>query len=125
MSKRVTIRLPDDDAAMLEKSAEFMGTNTSETIRLALRYLCLDEQPKVEVVERIDEQPFRKAVGDLNKVGNNLNQITRLAHVQNVDAVAEDIEPVLREVRGAAGELNLIAKSIVRERDFGRYRWLA
>lgn len=125
MSKRVTIRLPDDDAALLEKSAEFLGTNTSETVRLALRYLCLDERPKVEVIERIDEEPFRQAVGDLNRVGNNLNQITRLAHVQNVSAVAEDIAPVLSEVRGAARELNLIAKSIVYERSFGRHRWLA
>lgn len=77
MSTRVTVRLSDAEARLLDEAASYIGSSRSHALRAALRYLCLDEKPRVEQVYCVTDPSVEKLLAEFSRQGNNLNQIAR------------------------------------------------
>ncbi len=92
MSKRVTVRLPEEDARLLEEASRVLGDSKSNTMRAALRYLCLEDKPRVDRVYYVADPSLQAMQSEFARQGNNLNQIARKLHAQG--APAETIERI-------------------------------
>lgn len=92
MSKRVTVRLPEEDARLLEEASRVLGDSKSNTMRAALRYLCLEDKPRVDHVYYVADPSLQAMQSEFARQGNNLNQIARKLHAQG--APAETIERI-------------------------------
>lgn len=92
MSKRVTVRLPEEDARLLEEASRVLGDSKSNTMRAALRYLCLEDKPRVDHVYYVADPSLQALQSEFARQGNNLNQIARKLHAQG--APAETIERI-------------------------------
>ena len=90
MSTRVTVRLSDAEARLLDEAASYIGSSRSHALRAALRYLCLDEKPRVEQVYCVTDPSVEKLLAEFSRQGNNLNQIAR--HLNKGGAPEEVIE---------------------------------
>lgn len=92
MSKRVTVRLPEEDARLLEEASRILGDSKSNTMRAALRYLCLEDKPRVDHVYYVADPSLQAMQSEFARQGNNLNQIARKLHAQG--APAETLERI-------------------------------
>lgn len=71
--KRVTIRMTDDLYDMIAKGANTANVPMTEYIRMLLT----KKEPVIRYEVVFDNPELLKALGDLGKVGSNLNQIAR------------------------------------------------
>lgn len=84
-SKRIRIRLSDEELAELEVQAQ--GRSLPELIRETL-------EKELQTLPSIPEADPRIA-GQLSQAGNRLNQLVRLAHTGHA---SEQLEPLLRQL---------------------------
>ena len=75
-SVKYTLRLTDGEIKKFERLSEITGRNTADLIREKL-FRGKFPEPKLA---RIDLNTF----SELKKIGNNLNQLTRLAHTNRI-----------------------------------------
>lgn len=106
MSKRVTVRLSDAEVRLLDEAAGYLGSSRSHVLRAALRYLCLDEKPRVEKVYCVTDRNLEKLLAEFSRQGNNLNQIAR--HLNSGGVPAE----IMGELQRALETLENSHKSV-------------
>ena len=92
--KLQAIRLTVEEHAALVKRAEQAGMSIGAFIR---HQALGDAGPRSVRRLSLDAVLIRKAIGQLNYVGNNLNQLTRLANMGDLDEPRE-LAPVLRKI---------------------------
>lgn len=109
--RRVTVRLGDEEAEVVRGTASALGVTESEVMRLALAALA-DRLPD-GVTERATAAPVSRdvvemrdaldrAVAGIRRIGVNVNQVVRMAHVAGW---SDDVVPEVRELPGAIDEL--------------------
>lgn len=109
--RRVTVRLGDEEAEVVRGTASALGVTESEVMRLALTALAgrlpddVTERATAapvsrEVVEMRDA--LDRAVAGIRRIGVNVNQVVRMAHVAGW---SDDVVTEVRELPGAIDEL--------------------
>lgn len=109
--RRVTVRLGDEEAGVVRGTASALGVTESEVMRLALAALAgrlpdgVTERATAapvsrEVVEMRDA--LDRAVAGIRRIGVNVNQVVRMAHVAGW---SDDVVTEVRELPGAIDEL--------------------
>ena len=88
-TERVTVRFTPLEYKRLQTKAQDFRTNMAQLLR-----------DGAFQSSGINVRSCEMAVNELNKVGNNLNQLVRLAHMNSLQGLvtAEDIEIVLTQV---------------------------
>jgi hypothetical protein len=96
--RRFWVRLSDDEHAALDKVADALGVaNKSELVRLAIDSLAEARPVRPSTVhEHIPSSPphrqlDRQWLYEINRIGNNLNQIARYCNIHGRSAYTEDI----------------------------------
>lgn len=109
--RRVTVRLGDEEAEVVRGTASALGVTESEVMRLALAALA-DGLPdgvterataapvSLEVVEMRDA--LDRALAAIRRIGVNINQVVRMAHVAGW---SDDVVPRVRELPGVIDDL--------------------
>lgn len=103
----VHVRFDDDELAQLEQRADDTGLSFAAYLRMR----ALDNPgPRAGRRVSVDRQALARANGDLNRVGNNLNQIAHALNSRGDPPEAADIEVMriellatLTEIRRAFG----------------------
>lgn len=109
--RRMTVRLSDREDALVRSIASSLGVTDSEVIRLGLAGLA--GRFPIGVTERYAAKPvprevvemreaLDRVVAGIRRIGVNVNQVVRMAHVNGW--TDEDI-PGLRELPGVIDEL--------------------
>ena len=76
---RIEIRLSQNERAKLQKKATESGMNISELLREFINHGTVHPRPTVD---------FHEFTKELRRIGNNLNQVTALAHTKGfIDVV--------------------------------------
>lgn len=91
MSRRITIRLSDDEYNHIERLADKSNTNKSDVVRQSVLSSNFDSQT-IEKLDSIKNQFFQQTgkIEIANKqIGNNLNQI---AKIYNRGCLPKDVE---------------------------------
>lgn len=79
-TKQYKITLYDADLEVIEKYSKALKMNRSEFIREALRQYDIKEGSNI--ILEFDENFFEKIIYHLAKIGNNINQIARIANTE-------------------------------------------
>jgi hypothetical protein len=109
-SHMVPVRFDDGELAQLDQRANDTGLSRSAYLRMR----ALDHPgPRAGRRVSVDRQALARANGDLNRVGNNLNQIAHALNSRGETPAAADIE-VMR--------IELLASLTKIRRAFGRDR---
>lgn len=109
--RRVTVRLGDEEAEVVRGTASALGVTESEVLRLALTALAgrlpddVTERATAapvsqEVVEMRDA--LDRALAAIRRIGVNINQVVRMAHVMGWSG---DVVPRVRELPGVIDDL--------------------
>ena len=92
------IRLTPAERLLLNARAEAAGMSVAAYVR---HQALGEEGPRSVRRVPVDALAVRQLAGQLGSVGNNLNQLTRMAHMGDLDAPAE-LAAVLDRVNDAA-----------------------
>ncbi len=103
MNNRITIRFSDDERAFLEKEAREKNITLSDVIRLKLF-----SYRKKELENQECEKLYQYILYNINRIGNNINQIAR-----HVNASREIDIKVLEELSNVEDRLTEILKEIL------------
>ena len=104
-SRLAQIRLDDAEAEKLEELASASGLSIGAYIRAAaLKSAGVRAKPRPSV----DRELLARANADLNRVGNNINQIAHAVHIgldspHHLAATMDELRGVLAALRRAAG----------------------
>lgn len=102
LPRQIYTRVSEHDYRLIEDEAASRCITTSEFIRTL-------------VIAHIDGQrpclphatgPQSEMIRHLCRLGNNLNQLTRLANVGNMSAILKDIADCLRNINAAVARLS-------------------
>lgn len=104
LSKRVGVRLKPDDYKRLQSRAADHGLTVSDLIRAA----ALDV-PAAPARRRIADQDL---INQLSRIGNNLNQLTRLMHKLTHRGVVPETAPVLAVLEDVREHLDDVAQRV-------------
>lgn len=114
MSRRITIRLSDDEYDYIERLADKSNTNKSDVVRQSVLSSTFDSQT-IQELDNIKNQFFQN-IGKIeianNRIGNNLNQI---AKIYNQGNLPKDIEIWYQRFAEEFRENNQILELIVEE----------
>lgn len=114
MSRRITIRLSDDEYEYIERLADKSNTSKSDVVRQSVLSSSFDSQT-IEKLDSIKNQFFQN-IGKIeianNRIGNNLNQI---AKIYNQGKLPKDIEIWYQQFAEEFQENNQILELIVEE----------
>lgn len=106
-SKRLWIRLTDEEYEHIQVNAKSQGCTMSELIRRTAVY-----GHKISPVT-LDMEPVRKMLFELQKQGNNLNQLTKEANTFGVSrSLAESIEEQMEKSKKTCKKLNQLIRDI-------------
>jgi hypothetical protein len=96
--RRFWVRLSDDEHAALDQVADALGVaSKSALVRLAIGALAEARPVRASTVSaRLPSSPphrqlDRQWLYEINRIGNNLNQIARYCHIHGRSAYTEDI----------------------------------
>ena len=104
LKHRVTVRFRPDDYRRLERKAKNSGTTVSGLIRDAALDL-----PPAPRRRRLADQDL---INQLSRVGNNLNQQTRLLHQLRHRDLLPETAPVLAALRDVRKLLEAVARAV-------------
>ncbi|WP_307993106.1 plasmid mobilization relaxosome protein MobC [uncultured Clostridium sp.] len=79
-NKQYKISLYDSDLDIIKKYQNELGMNRSEFVREAIRKY--DISKNTNIVIELDENFLEKVIYHLAKIGNNINQIARIANTE-------------------------------------------
>jgi hypothetical protein len=97
-TEKVTVQLAPSERQRLEAAAEKAGAGLSEYVR----QLCLRRRAGVPVVAGTTRNPAAKLLADeLRAIGNNLNQLTRVANQTGAINHAEALDETLTTLKAA------------------------
>lgn len=117
--RRMTVRLSDREDGLVRSTAMALGVTDSEVIRLALAGLAgrfpigVTERSAAEPVPReVVEmrEALDRVVAGIRRIGVNVNQVVRMAHVNGW--TDEDI-PGLRELPGVVDRMDVFVREAV------------
>ena len=106
--RRITVRLSDDQYAVIEKKAEEAGLNLAEY----MREMSVHGKVTVNLRVAVDIDELKKLTEEFHKIGSNLNQIAHhfnmggvhsKAMVQEIHSCIECIMEMRSEVKEMAG----------------------
>lgn len=96
------VQLTPSERTELETAAEASGARLSQYVR----ELCLSRSGAPQTVAGTRRNPEAKALmGELSAIGNNLNQLTRLANTHGALPEARDLRAVLEQIKTAMGHV--------------------
>lgn len=109
--RRLTVRLSDREDELVRSTASALGVTDSEVIRLGLAALA--GRFPIGVTERSAANPvprevvemreaLDRVVAGIRRVGVNVNQVVRMAHVAGW---SDDVVPRVRELPGVIDDL--------------------
>ena len=102
---RLTCRFDAERADYLRALSDRMGLSTAEVVRLALDSLTGRVPPALfeELKELPPEtrQELARLTQEVNRIGVNVNQLVRVTNAVAADALFDERDPDLNEVKGA------------------------
>ena len=100
---RVTIRLTDTEFSIIENTAEQADMSISEYMRKQIMEGQVNT--KFEIVADVKE--IKKLIGELGKIGSNLNQIARYFHGGGLASrgILEELKRCIAEIRELRQEI--------------------
>lgn len=104
-TKQYKISLYDSDLDIIKKYQDELGMNRSEFVREAIRKY--DISKNTNIVIELDENFLEKVIYHLAKIGNNINQIARIANTEkhigksNIEAILENQQEINKCVADA------------------------
>ncbi len=104
LSRHVGVRFKPDDYRRLERKAERLGVSVSRVIR--------DTALGVVIAPPRHRLADQDLINQLSRLGNNLNQQTRLLHQLTHRGLTPDLARVLAAVEDVRRLLDLVARSV-------------
>lgn len=101
--KRLTIRLKPEEWAIIDEDAQTVGLSRNAYLRQLALEAPLPRKRRVRVNEQ-HAQIYSKWLGELGKIGSNLNQISRNLHIANQKGDSSDT-PDNQQVLGKIQEV--------------------
>jgi hypothetical protein len=99
----VHVQLTPGERAELEAAAEQAGT---ASLSAFVRILCLSRLAKPGTVAGTSRNPeARKLIYELSAIGNNLNQLTRLANTYRVMPALDELREVTALIKAAIAQV--------------------
>jgi hypothetical protein len=97
-TEKITVQLAPSERQRLKDAAERAGAGLSEYVR----QLCLRRRAGVPVVAGTTRNPEAKLLADeLRAIGNNLNQLTRVANQTGAIDHAESLDETITVLKAA------------------------
>lgn len=104
--KALLLRLTEEEAAQLKEQSARTGRTQSDIIRAAWKKLQIIELPPAD---------FAETVIQLRRIGNNLNQLTRVANAGKID---------IPEIKSVLSEIIAIDRKLSKILSGGGLKWL-
>lgn len=95
-SKRIFIRVSNAEIEEFQKRCEATGLTRSDYFRIK----CLEEKPlKKRLKTSVEKELLGKTLGELNRVGNNVNQIAKRVNRDNEFPNHSTLKEILSEMQ--------------------------
>lgn len=107
-SAPVSVRFLPDERAVVEQSARTMGLSVASFIRTAILGA---PGPRAQRAPHVNAEELAKATAALNKIGSNLNQLSRAYNSGASPITAKECDEILKLVRQAVmAVLDIVAR---------------
>jgi hypothetical protein len=107
-SAPVSVRFLPDERAVVEESARTMGLSVASFIRTGILGA---PGPRAQRAPHVNAEELARATAALNKIGSNLNQLSRAFNSGATPVTAKECDEILKLVRQAVmAVLDIVAR---------------
>ena len=101
LPRQVYTRVSQHDYDCIEAEAASRCITTSRFIRALLRGHIANQPPRLPR----SSGPESELIREIGRIGNNLNQLARMAHVGNMAAITNDLDACIRNINAAVARI--------------------